>query len=407
MGKIAPVSSKYIVHIRIRADGTVEKPDVIGAIFGQTEGLLGSDLELRELQKSGRIGRIEVNLDMKGGKADGTITIPSSMDMAETAVVASALETIQRIGPCNATLKVEKVEDVRITKRGYVVSRAKELLKDMIDKGPESAEIMDEIKQAVRTLEIIEYGSEKLPAGPGINDSEELIVVEGRADVLNLLKNGFKNVIGLNGTSIPRCVADLTKTKTTTIFVDGDRGGKLIVREMLSVGDIDFVSTAPEGKEVEELTKKEIHKCLRAQIPIAQFKEEMGDMKQENGHSARPDYRQLSQIQERKPAPRPQARTVVHPEYAKQFKKMLDELTGTHGAYLLDSNMNILGKVPVKELKNTVRSLPDVETVVIDGQIISDIIRIAETSSINTLVGGSAAGTSRKVKIITARDLDA
>lgn len=408
MGKIAPVSSKYIVHIRIHADGTVEKPDVIGAIFGQTEGLLGSDLELRELQKSGRIGRIEVNLDMKGGKADGSITIPSSMDMAETAVVASALETIQRIGPCNATLKVEKVEDVRITKRGYVVSRAKELLKEMIDKGPESAEIMDEIKQAVRTLEIIEYGAEKLPAGPGINESEELIVVEGRADVINLLKNGFKNVIGLNGTSVPKGVADLTKTKTTTIFVDGDRGGKLIVRELMSVGDVDFVSMAPEGKEVEELTKKEIHKCLRAQIPIAQFKEEMGELKPENGHSTKPEYRQANQqVQDRRPMQRPQARTVVHPEYAKQYKKMLDELTGTHGAYLLDSNMNILGKVPVKELKNTVRSLPDVETVVMDGQIIPDIIRVAETSSINTLVGGSSLGTSRKVKIITARDLEA
>jgi len=277
MGKIAPVSAKYIIHAKIHVDGTVEKPDVIGAIFGQTEGLLGSDLELRELQKSGRIGRIEVKLENKGGKAEGEITIPSSMDMAETAIVASALETIQRIGPCNAKLSVENIEDVRVTKREYVIERAKELLKNMIDKGPDSAELMEELKQTVRSLELVEYGKERLPAGPNIKDSDEIIVVEGRADVINLLKHGFKNVIGLNGTSVPPTVAELTKTKTTTVFVDGDRGGKLIVRELMAVGDVDFVAMAPSGKEVEELTKKEIHKCLRAKIPIDQFKEEMGE----------------------------------------------------------------------------------------------------------------------------------
>ena len=57
MGKISPVSAKYIVHSSINIDGVVDRPDVIGAIFGQTEGLLGADLELRELQRSGRIGR--------------------------------------------------------------------------------------------------------------------------------------------------------------------------------------------------------------------------------------------------------------------------------------------------------------------------------------------------------------
>ncbi len=397
MGKISPISAKYIVHTRIHVDGTVEKPDVIGAVFGQTEGLLGSELELRELQKSGRIGRIEVKLETKNGKTEGTITIPSSMDMAETAIVASALETIQRIGPCNAKITVENIEDVRITKRGYVVERAKELLRTMIEKGPESAELMEEIKQAVRSLELVEYGKDRLPAGPGIKESDEIIVVEGRADVINLLKNGFRNVIGLNGTSVPKTIADLTKTKTTTVFVDGDRGGKLIVRELMAVGDIDFVAMAPQGKEVEELTKKEIHKCLRAQVPLDQFKEEMGELKPETKPQAREQKRQQ----------RPKQKSIgIHPEYVKEFKKMLDELIGTRGAYLLDSNMNILGKVPTKELKNTIRSLPDVDTIVMDGQITPDIIRYAERSQVSTIVGVSSAGTSRRVKIVTAKDLE-
>ena len=406
MGKIAPISAKYIVHTKISAEGTIEKPDVIGAVFGQTEGLLGSDLELRELQKSGRIGRIEVKLETKGGKTSGTIQIPSSMDMAETAIIAAALETIQRIGPCNAKIMIEGIEDVRVTKRSYVINRAKELLRTMIDKGPDSAELMDDLKQSVRTLEIIDYGKGKSPAGPGIRDSDEIIVVEGRADVINLLKAGFKNVIGLNGTKIPPEVAELTKTKTTTLFVDGDRGGKIIVKEMMAMGDIDFVAMAPQGKEVEELTKKEIHKCLRAQIPLDQFKEELSDEKQEyNGNSNKQAPKQVSKqngrglLQRAKKPP-------IHPEFAKEFKKMIDELTGTRGAYLLDSDMNILGKVPVKEIRNTIRSLSEVSTIVMDGQITPEIVRFSERGHISTIVGASSSATSRRLKIFTPKDLE-
>ena len=405
MGKISPVSAKYIVQAKIHIEGAVERPDVIGAIFGQTEGLLGSDLELRELQKSGRIGRIDVIIDSKKGKTDGTIVIPSSMDMTETAIVASSLETIERIGPCDAKISIEKIEDVRTLKRKYVVDRAKTLLKNLIDKGPESAELMEEIKKTVRTLEITEYGKEKLPAGPTIRESDDIIVVEGRADVINLLKNGFKNVIGLNGTSVPPSVAELSKTKTTTLFIDGDRGGNLIVKELSQVGDIDFVSKAPAGKEVEELTKKEVHKCLRAKVPLDQFKEEMGSTPQQtqNERQSKPqqDYRKKPTHKEH---PK-QKKERVHPEYAKQFRDMLDELTGTRGAYLLDEDMNILGKVPKKELYNTLRSLPEVDTIVVDGEVDKDAVKAAEKANISFLIGSKSSENSRKVKILSAEDL--
>ncbi len=277
MGKINPVSSKYIVHTSIQIDGVVDKPDVIGAIFGQTEGLLGSDLELRELQRSGKIGRIEVNLDTRGGKTKGEIILPSSMDKAETAIVGAALEIIQRIGPCNAKVRVENVEDVRVSKRQFVIERAKELLKTLTDSVlPNSQEITEEVAASVRVMEITEYGKDRLPAGPDVADSSEIIVVEGRADVINLLKNGFKNAIAINGTGIPATIVELCKQKTVTVFVDGDRGGNLIVQELLSVTDIDFVTRAPDGKELEELTKKEIHKCLRGRIAAEQVKLEIG-----------------------------------------------------------------------------------------------------------------------------------
>ncbi|MCW1296112.1 MAG: DNA primase DnaG [Candidatus Parvarchaeota archaeon] len=387
MGKIAPISAKYIIHAFLQADGVVEKPDVIGAIFGQTEGLLGTDLELRELQKSGRIGRIEVELDVKTGKTTGTIMIPSTLDKAETAIVAAALETIQRIGPCNARITISNIEDVRISKRSYVADRAKELLKTMIEKTmPDSSELTEEVKRSVRALEIIEYGTDRLPAGPGINESDEIIIVEGRADVINLLKNGIKNVIGLNGTSIPKTIVDLCQTKTTTVFCDGDRGGDLIIKQLLDIAEIDYVARAPPGKEVEELTKKEIHKALRARVPVEQIKAEFKEEAREERVEHRPEIK-------------------LDPEKQKEFKRMLEELIGTKGAYILDKNMNILGKVPLKELRTTIRNLDNVDVIIMDGQIIPDFLRQCEEIGVSYIVAMRSNLFSKKLTIITARDL--
>ncbi|MBI2580364.1 DNA primase [Candidatus Woesearchaeota archaeon] len=278
MGKISPVSAKYIIHSTIQIDGVVDRPDVIGAIFGQTEGLLGADLELRELQRSGRIGRIEVDTETRSGKTAGSITIPSSLDKAETTIVAAALEIIQRIGPCNAKLRIERIEDVRVSKRSYVVERAKELLKNLMDNVlPDSQELAEEVSQAVRVMEVVEYGTDRLPSGPAVADSDEVIVVEGRADVLNLLKHGFKNVIGMNGTSVPGTIVELSKKKEITAFVDGDRGGDLILKELIDVAQVDFVTKAPDGKEVEELEKKEIHQALRARVVPEQLRLERAE----------------------------------------------------------------------------------------------------------------------------------
>ncbi len=292
MAKISPVAAKYIIHSTILIDGIVDRPDVIGAIFGQTEGLLGNDLELRELQRSGRIGRIEVNTNTSGGKTSGEIIIPSSLDKTETAIVAAAMEIIQRIGPCNAKIHVDKIEDVRISKRQFVIERAKELLRELTEETlPDSQELADEVAQSVRMMEVSEYGPERLAAGPAIDESEEIIVVEGRADVLNLLKHGFKNAIAMNGTSCPQTIKDISHKKSVTVFVDGDRGGDLIIRELLSVADIDFVCKAPDGKELEEITKKEIHKTLRGRITAEQARLEMG-IDEQGALKEDPDLRQ-------------------------------------------------------------------------------------------------------------------
>jgi DNA primase len=249
----------------------VEKPDVIGAIFGQTEGLLGQDLDLRELQRTGRVGRIDVDILTEEGKTNGKISVPSSLDSSETSLIAASLETIERIGPSNAQVKIVDVKDVRNIKRELLMERAKDILQKLVSEQlPTSNEITDIIKENVRTAQIEEY--EGLPAGPGIRNSDEVFVVEGRADVLNLLKNGITNAVAIEGTSVPDSVIALSKEKLVTIFVDGDRGGDLIIKEMLQISDVDYIAKAPEGKEVEELTKKEIYKALRDRTPTEQFK---------------------------------------------------------------------------------------------------------------------------------------
>ncbi len=397
MGKISPVSAKYIVHTQIDVEGVVDRPDVIGAIFGQTEGLLGNELELRELQRNGKIGRIEVKLDTRSGKSTGNIIIPSSLDKAETAIIGAALETIERIGPCDAKVRVDGIEDVRVSKRNYVIERAKELLKALTDNVlPDSQEITDEVAYSVRMMEIVEYGKDRLPAGPAIDDSEEVIVVEGRADVLNLLKHGIKNCIALNGTSVPETIKELSKKKVLTAFVDGDRGGDLIIRELVLTADIDYVIKAPDGKEVEEITKKEIYKALRSKVAIEQIKMEIKNGSERNNYELR---------KERRPE---KPKLIISERDASLFKNMLDDLVGTRGAYILDQDTNILGKVPTSELNATIQSLnSNVYAVVFDGIIDRELARTAELAKVKNLVAMESKVNPGEVRlnIITRRDL--
>ncbi|MDD1770230.1 MAG: DNA primase [Methanomassiliicoccales archaeon] len=274
---IDPSTTKYLIKARLNADGIVEKPDVVGAIFGQTEGLLGDELDLRDLQKSGRIGRIEVDVHSKQGKSEGDVLIPSSLDQVETVILASALETIDRVGPCKAKIVVDGIEDVRISKREKIISRARDLLTELIKQSKTSGiDLTESVRQSVQVEEVIYFGKERLPAGPNVQDSDAIIVVEGRSDVINLLKSGIKNAIAVEGTNIPKTISDLSKERVITAFVDGDRGGELILRELFQVAEVDFVARAPRGHEVEELTQKQIMKCLRNKVPAEQFIEMFG-----------------------------------------------------------------------------------------------------------------------------------
>ena len=322
MAKISPTSIKYNILANFVAEGPLEKPDVIGALFGQTEGLLGEAMEMRELQKQGKIGRIEVDLNTENGRTTGEINIPSALDKTETTIVAAALETIDKIGPTDATITIGEIEDVRGSKRDYIMERAKKLLGEIKNTGMETKEMQEELKESSRTSKITEYGEERLPAGD-IEGNDEIIVVEGRADVVNMLKHGLDNVIGMDGTKLPAEIAKLGKKKKLILFVDGDRGGKLIAGNVCDNADVKQIAVAPDGKEVEELTGKELRQALRRLISPEEF---LG----------------------RKVEKRIEKRALTQEDRAK-LRELGEKVKG-RDVLVLDSDLNVLKEVPASKL---------------------------------------------------------
>ena len=358
-------TTKYVIHANITAEGFVEKSDVVGAIFGQTEGLLGEELDLRDLQKSSRIGRIEVNVESKGGKSGGEILIPSGLDKVETAILAASLETIDRVGPCIAKVQVEKIEDIRATKRKKITDRAKQLMHEAIEKGIESEMMVNEVKQAVRMEEITYYKG--LPAGPNVESSDAILVVEGRADVLNLLKYGIKNTIAVEGTNISPVLNKLSKRKTVTAFVDGDRGGDLILKELLQVAEVDYIAATPEGRSVEDMTYKEIMKALHNKTPVEQQEDAAYKKDQET------EAKRVIQRKKTKAAKEEQEKT------PNPFISQLEELEGTFKARLLDKEKNVLKETTVRDLAKELKETDEkANSVVFDGVITQRIVDIAK-----------------------------
>ncbi len=417
---IDPSTTKYMIKAHIKADGIIEKSDVVGAIFGQTEGLLGEELDLRELQRSARVGRIEVELESTNGKSEGLITLPTSLDKVETVIMAAALESIDRVGPCKAAIKVEEVEDVRVSRRKNVIERAKELLNSIMEKEKSGGEsIADTVRQAVQVEEITNFGPDHCPAGPNIDQSDAIIIVEGRRDVLNLLKYGIKNVIAVGGTNIPKTVQILTKEKITTVFVDGDRGGELILRELLQVADIDFVARAPQTREVEEIPQKLIMKSLKNKIPREQYMD-MYNIKIDNKNGKKsekePEFAQNSQKQKKDQSLQKEKgnedrvntkNNQIVTDTQKNYSKILEDISGSLKAVLFDENGNELKKIPVRELTDEIKKSNNISAVVFDGIITQRLLDIANNKNVKEIVGiktGNVVKLPKSVKILTKND---
>ena len=382
MAKISPVSIKYMIVANFIAEGALEKPDVIGAIFGQTEGLLGSDLEMRELQKEGKIGRIEVDIERKDKRTLGVIRVPTALDQSETALIGAAIETIERIGPSDAQIEIEKIEDVRGNKREYIIERAKKLMRE-IHGSTDSREIAKQVNEDARISGIIDYGKDKLPAGD--ISGKEIIVVEGRADVLNLMRNGVKNVIAMNGTKLPETIRELSEEKEITLFVDGDRGGKLIARNVVDNAKVKYITIAPDGKEVEELSGKEILMRLRKKISPEEF---------------------FSEFSGRKSYKKSKTESKEEIKISAAEKEKLNEIfvknKGKGKAVILDKNFEEIKKTSGRNVGTSLNKIEEkVHAIVIDGTATKSMMDSAEETRCQIIVAKNFATTDTRIKLLS------
>ncbi|MBC7091841.1 MAG: DNA primase [Nitrososphaeria archaeon] len=373
------IPTKYLIRLKFEVEGVVERADVVGAIFGQTEGLFGPEFDLNELQKTWKIGRIEINLESKNDRTFGEVLIPTSTDFETTSLIAATVESVDRVGPCSARFKLVSIEDVRAEKIKQIKERAKEIAREWSKKViSESNKILKDISESMGKSKIIAYGKEKLPAGPAVDKSDTIILVEGRADVLNLLRAGIENVIGIEGTGIPQSVIELSKSKKIIAFLDGDRGGDLILKELMQVARVDKVVRAPPGREVEELTPLEIMECLSSatQTPSIQVKKEIPDN--------------------------------IGPELAEKVKELKPLLVNTLEAVILDENFNILIRVPVSELAKQLESeeLKGAKYIIFDGIVSQRIVDLSEKKGIEVIIGHRIGEITRKSPSIVIATLE-
>ena len=394
---------KYHVKLKFEVDGVVEKADLIGAIFGQTEGLFGPKMNLNELQKTWKVGRIEINLDSRNGKTFGDVIIPMSTDISTASLIAAAVENVDKVGPCTAHLKLIGVEDVRATKKKVIVDRAKEIMKEWATKIESSTEEeLRDVAESTKAAKIISFGREELPAGPGIYASDTVIIVEGRADVLNLLRAGIENTVAVEGTNIPESVAKLSREKKAIAFLDGDRGGDMILRELQQIARVEKVYRAPQGREVEELTPVEILDILRRE-PAPPLRH--GPPREEHREFRREEYRE-ERREERREEPR--GPPVQLPNgLAEKTKEIFPQINGTLEGVILDESLAQKSKVPVSELVKTLQSTEGAKYVIFDGIITQRMLDAAEKAGVKAIVGHRTGEVTRRVEVLTATFRDA
>jgi DNA primase len=399
---------KYHVKLKFDVDGLVEKADIIGAIFGQTEGLLGPEMNLNELQKVSKVGRIEVNVETKGNMTKGDALIPMSTDISTAALIAAAIESIDKVGPFPAKFGLVGIDDIRAIKKKVIVDRAKKIVQDWATRTiSEGDEMLKDVYDASKPGKLTSFGKAQLACGTGVFDSPWIILVEGRADVVNLLRAGYDNAIAIEGARIDETVTKLTEGKRVVAFLDGDRAGDLILKELHGVVKIDKVLRAPTGKEVEECTPLEISEILKdvfsSEVPSVQqpvYPTHQPSHHQQQHHYERRNYRRERDQQEDYRAPpsrQPEAPESAQPakgtlvedsaEIVSAVRDVYPQINETLEAVLLDGSMNTLLKVPVSEVIKRLNSAEGGKLLVIDGIVTQRLVDAADRAGIEYIVG--------------------
>jgi DNA primase len=394
---------KYHVKLKFEVDGLVEKADIIGAIFGQTEGLLGPEMNLNELQKVSKVGRIEVNVETKGNMTKGDALIPMSTDISTAALIAAAIESIDKVGPFPAKFGLVGIDDIRAIKKKVIVDRAKKIVQDWATRTiSEGEEMLKDVYDASKPGKLTSFGKAQLACGTGVFDSDWIILVEGRADVVNLLRAGYDNAIAIEGARIDESVTKLTDGKRVVAFLDGDRAGDLILKELHGVVKIDKVLRAPPGKEVEECTPLEIAEILKAafspEMPSPQ--QPLYNQQQQQQHYDRRHFRRERESREEYRAPhapqqealqsaQPSKETVTEdsPELVSAVRDVYPQINETLEAVVLDGSMNTLLKVPVSEVIKRLDSAEGGKLLVIDGIVTQRLVDAADKAGIEYIVG--------------------
>ena len=387
---------KYHVKLRFEVDGLVEKADIIGAIFGQTEGLLGPEMNLNELQKVSKVGRIEVNVDTKPNMAKGDALIPMSTDISTAALIAAAIESIDKVGPFQAKFALVGIDDIRAIKKKVIVDRAKKIVQEWATKTiSEGEEMLKDVYDATKPGKLTAFGKAQLACGTGVFESDWIILVEGRADVINLLRAGFDNAIAIEGAKIDETVTRLTEGKKVIAFLDGDRAGDLILKELQGLVQIDKVLRAPSGREVEECTPLEIADILKEAIPFVSA----NGQQSQSLPQIQPDHRQTQKHEKQTQFGREeQQQQEIHatasgnehkdvPEILSVVREVYPQINETLEAIILDSSLKTLLKIPVSDVVKKLDSTEGAKFLVLDGIVTQRLVEAADKVGIEYIIG--------------------
>jgi DNA primase len=417
---------KYHVKLKFEVDGLVEKADIIGAIFGQTEGLLGPEMNLNELQKVSKVGRIEVNVDSRSNMATGDALIPMSTDISTAALIAAAIESIDKVGPFQAKFLLVGIDDIRAIKKRIIVDRAKKIVQEWATKTiSEGEEMLKDVYDASKPGRLTAFGKAQLACGTGVFDSDWIILVEGRADVINLLRAGFDNSIAIEGAKIDETITKLTEGKKVVAFIDGDRAGDLILKELQGLVSIHKVLRAPAGREVEELTPLEITEILKEiisptttiegkqgttiprQVQIAEEQPEGPEFKLQRRGEKRESQDMIPEINHHISSTQKTINTEDTPEVLSAVKELYPQINETLEAVILDSSMRTILKLPVSDLIKKLNGTEGASILVLDGIITQRLVEAANKIGIEYIIG-HRTGELRKtpdIKVRTFRDM--
>ena len=277
---------------------------------------------------------------------------------------------------------------------------------------PSVDEVYKEISETMKVGKVEKYGPEDLPAGPNLENSREIIVVEGRADIINLMRCGLTNTVALEGAKVPDSIKRLTKEREATALLDGDRGGDLILKELLQVTNVKYVGRAPRGKEIEECNCKEIAEALDNRVPISEIhKQQQQPQQQERPQPPQQQRRQPPQqqvqqaiVEQHPPTPAPVPHRPAKPEVPEQIKETVKTLQGTLEAVLLNDKLEQIERLPVSQLAEKLQQITGVDSVVFDGIITQRIVDIAANQQIKRIVASrvsEAVKPAANVELVT------